>query len=337
MGSIPVFSIEECKDLLKDKNTVILIAVSNRYEKEIEEKLIKLKINTYCCLSEFLEKGLLKEYNNKTIDQCIEEITEWRIANSQYEWKRFELIKKEIQNKIQNNIFDKNRIIFAIGDLSPRAIKIIKALKKKNMEILVLFYPDANIRSVCVAELLQLNVKHKVCECVEELLYDIIVENAGIVHILSCECNTVIPYILVKMSSILPKLVYDEYDIINEFYYNYPNDSLEGERFCLENADGICNRGYELNYLVKNRGYHFKGDAIQFFDYCRDDEINEFFEDVSDSLSICYAGGLITEKQYPNSNIIDCWIEFARICEKRTLSFTYISCYMVRRKLFGIY
>ncbi len=315
MDSVPVFEVQERIAELKDKNTVILISVSKLYENEIEDILKKNKIKEYLRFTDFVYESLLEEYRSKDIEQCKKEITIWKLISSKRKWEEFEIVKEEINQEINNGEQNSNKIIFAVGDLSPRVLKILKALKNEKIVIKILFYPDAYIRPFCWEELQKIEIQYTQCKDIEELLYEIIKEHVKTVHIFSQGRNTIIPYILIKMRSILPNLVYDEYDIINEFYCDYPEECLEEERFCLENADGVCNRAYELDYLAEKFGYSYKGKTIQFFDYCRDDEIIKRTDCLNDELSICYAGGVLAEKDYPNS-IFSCWLELAKMCEK---------------------
>lgn len=313
MGSIPIYELKECKAILQDSESIILVAVSKQYELEIENILKESGIRSWIRFSDFTVGELLEEYRDKSAEQCLEEVAEWKVVNSGDDWKDFEQIKKKIEEdvRIKDN---ENKILFVIGDLTPRVLKIIKALQYKNREVKVLLHPMVFFRQVCEEEFLQLGIIYRKCKCIEELIYNIIKEHVKIVHIFSHCNNTIIPYVLIKMRSILPCLVYDEYDIINEFYIDYPVDWLKEERYCLENADGICNRGYELEYL-KQYGYSFKGKTIHFFDYCKDDDYHTDILNDKDELSICYAGGVITEKEYPDSAIV-CWMDLLKRCEK---------------------
>lgn len=313
MESIPVYELKECKDILQDSETIILVAVSKLYEAEIEGILKESGINSWVCVSDFIVDDLLEEYRDKSEEECLDEIAEWKVVNSGNDWKSFRLIRKEIEKEIKVKKNSENKIIFAVGDLTPRALKIISAMQNTKNEIKLLYYPDTSIRAICTEEIDKTGISIRECKCIEELIYYIIVEHARILHMFSKIENTIISYILVKMRSLMPYLIYDQYDIINEFYYKYPSNWLEEERFCLENADGVCNRGYELDYLKQKFSYHFKGKVIQFFDYCRNDRNVYNKPELKEELSICYAGGVITEKEYPDSPVV-CWLELAKIC-----------------------
>ena len=238
-------------------------------------------------LSDFVIESLLEEYRNKLVEECIEEIVEWKIVKLKENWEHFTKIKEDLKNTIESKVIETNKIVFVIGDLTPRVLKIMKSLQNEGIQIVVLFYPNALIRDVCLEEFQKLKVLYIENKCIEELIYSIILEQVKVVHIFSNGTNTIVPYVLIKMRKILPCLVYDEYDILNEFYYNYPEDWLEAEKFCLENADGICNRGFELDCLKNDYNYIFKGKTLQFFDYCRDDILEEYSKEEENSLTIC--------------------------------------------------
>lgn len=317
MDSIPVYQIDAYVSELQKEDTVILIAVSEQYEKEMETTLQRLKLKNYLCLSDYIKKEgiewLYEDYKKKPTEKCIKEISEWYVDYKHEEWEKIDYIKKELENNIYHVEKNKNKIVAVIGDLKPRCIKILQSLKDSGKEIIILLSPGVLLNAICIEELLQSKIPFHECNCLEELMYRIIVEHPGIVHIFSCIINTVISYALIKMKDILSYMVYDEYDIINEFYYDYPPDWLDEERFCLEYADGICNRGYELEYLSQQGSYHFSGKIIQFFDYCSDKESRKSCQHKSETLSLCYAGGVITEKDYPDASFA-CWKELAQKC-----------------------
>lgn len=313
--TIPIYSIEECKNILKDDETIILLAVSKIYEIEIEDILREQGINRWLCLSSFVVQDLLQENRNKSLEKHLDEIIEWEIVNIKGDWKTFEIRKKQLELEISTKEINDNKIIFAIGDLTPRVLKIINALQNTKYEIKILFYPNTSMRSICKEEFEKSGIIFIECTCIEELIYHIITEHAKIVHMFSKIENTIVSYILIKLRPIMPHLVFEQYDIINGFYYNYPLNWLEEEKFCLENADGLCNRGYELDCLAQKYDYHFKGKVLQFFDYCRNDSLVECEMKFKEELSICYAGGVITEKEYPNSPIV-CWLELAKMCKE---------------------
>lgn len=71
------------------------------------------------------------------------------------------------------------------------------------------------------------------------------------------------------------RIVFDDYDV---FAGMVNEESLDEnmriqyalERFCLENADGICCRSLETQYAKRHMGYQYRGKRVFFTDYCWD-------------------------------------------------------------------
>lgn len=319
MNSVPVYQFDEYLVNLKENNTIVLIAVSIKFEKDIESMLCDYGIKNYLLLSNF---SIFFDYQaNKSVDQCIEEIVKWNVFSNHNNWKSFDIVKKRLTDKIASQSTIKNRIAVGVGNLTPRVLKIVGALHNKGKEIKVYLYSNAIFQDICKDGLQKLGIPYRECLCVEELMYELVMEQAEIIHFFSCGGNTGIPYAIIKMKEIFSShLVYDEYDIINAFYSEYGAEILEEgaeileeERFCLEKADGVCNRGYELNYLSQKCGYRFEGKTIQFIDYCKDEDIEQEYQYDEETLSICFAGDMVTEKKYPDSSLA-CILEFAEKC-----------------------
>ena len=68
------------------------------------------------------------------------------------------------------------------------------------------------------------------------------------------------------------KIVFDDYDVMagmvkEDFARKHYPGQLELERFCLENADGLCCRSLETQHAKRRLGYRFKGSRLFFPDY----------------------------------------------------------------------
>lgn len=69
------------------------------------------------------------------------------------------------------------------------------------------------------------------------------------------------------------KIVFDDYDVLagmlkKDNLSEHDLIKLEMERFCLENADGLCCRSIETQYAKRKLGYSYKGKRIFFPEYC---------------------------------------------------------------------
>lgn len=79
-------------------------------------------------------------------------------------------------------------------------------------------------------------------------------------------------YKIIKNKQHTSKIVFDDYDVMSGMVYEeylnrrYP-DQLKKEKFCLENADGLCCRSLETQYPKRVFNYHYKGTRIFFAEY----------------------------------------------------------------------
>jgi len=105
------------------------------------------------------------------------------------------------------------------------------------------------------------------------------------------------------------KIVFDDYDVMagmvkEDFARKHYPGQIELERFCLENADGLCCRSLETQYAKCYMGYKYRGKRIFFLDCCWD------FADVSPSgvkspdgeIHVIYCGNFAVEKYLPEND-----------------------------------
>lgn len=317
LGEVPIYTFEEKLAEIKKENTTIIIAVSKDYETEILNYLEEYEIKNILFRDDLYRKShvTLDSYGGKSEKEYIDGIAEWYVE--QYPEKNFALeeVKRSLVKKVHQKEKNSQKITVIGGDVSPRMIKIVKALSERGYSVVVLLCPEAYVRSVCINELQKLHVPHYKCNYIEELMYHLILEQSQVIHFFSCWTHSVTAYTLIRMKSLFSPIVYDEYDIINEMYINMRQEWLLAERFCLEHADGICNRGWEMDYFINRKKYPINGKVLRFLDYCKDGKNLYQSKKEEESLSICYAGGMTTEKEEPTSSTV-CWIELAELCEK---------------------
>jgi hypothetical protein len=88
-------------------------------------------------------------------------------------------------------------------------------------------------------------------------------------------------YSLIKNNrKINSKIVFDDYDLFagmvrEEYLKNKYFGQLRKEKYCLENADGLCCRSLETQYTKKYLNYYYKGKRIFFPEYLWDDPIKK--------------------------------------------------------------
>ncbi len=102
------------------------------------------------------------------------------------------------------------------------------------------------------------------------------------------------------------KIVFDDYDVMAGMVKDdiarrqYPGQ-LELERFCLENAEGLCCRSLETQYAKRVMGYKYCGKRIFFPDYCFNKK-SFIQKKISERLNIANVGNIYIN---PRSDIDD--------------------------------
>ncbi len=311
---IPVYEFSECVDYITENNILVIIGVSALYENEIEETLQKNQVKHYILITNFERFNM---YKNMSAQECLGEIAEWYMEN--HTGKPIEdrqIILKYLKDVIEQKK-DENKIVFAMGALTPRVLKAAQALLEKGYQIKLIVNQMAVMQDFCERSLQEMHLTYERCTSLEEFFYRIMVENAKVIHLFTNLGNSPIDRILIKNKELFSPIVYDEYDIYNLCYDGIPQELLENERFCLEHADGICNRGYEIEYLIEN---NFKIDSftIQFHDYCSNGKVTVEQEE-TDELSICYVGGIFSKEE--SIEWSDNFCECTRLCAAHNCHF----------------
>ncbi len=317
LDKIPIYPLIEKIEEIKNNNKMILIFVSNSLVAEIEDILNKYHLKKYIVMEDFIRSIYDKEGQENSEEDWIESIAEWCIDSRNLDMGHLEKVKKKI-NHIINEEKNEKRIVFVVGHMAPRVIKMSKALHNNGYDVRLIFYSKEILNNSIYEEIKDAHI-YKLCESVEEVLYQIIISRAKILHIFSNYNNgsTSISYMLVRAKSILPKIVFEQYDVANGMYWTVEKQILKEEQFCLENSDGICCRGNEIDFLLSKLHFNITGKIIKFFDYIGDEL---FDNDTGEELSLCYAGYFVTEKECPDA-VYACMLDFARLCAKNHCHF----------------
>jgi len=123
------------------------------------------------------------------------------------------------------------------------------------------------------------------------------------------------------IASKIGKIVFDDFDVMAgmvrpDFALRHYGKQLELERYCIENANGLCCRSLEIQYARRQLGYHVKGRVLFYLDHCWDRPLvveNERPKKAESELHIVYAGCIAIEKQYPEGSRRDgFFLEFSR-------------------------
>ncbi len=112
------------------------------------------------------------------------------------------------------------------------------------------------------------------------------------------------------------KIVFDTYDLmagmvkVDFLEKNYPGQ-LKLERYCLENADGICCRSIETQYAKQKMGYKFKGKRIFFPEYCWNKYDMAIRKNFNGRVSIAMVGNLNIDERYDINDSRNCHLKLA--------------------------
>ena len=188
---IPIYCIDELK--VNAGNSVFLIAVSSRFENDIEKKLSIFGYNNRIRLS-FYERNNRDAYFrfiDTDIEQYIGRIVEW------YEYENTNLINsvekfhEEMCRRVRCRFEEydsrkiaqnRNQIVFIELDQQPRIQKIIGSLISRNYEIVIISmkqykdYPYAEYN-------LKVNTLIILCDTIEEILFEAVKFNPLIFYV----------------------------------------------------------------------------------------------------------------------------------------------------------
>ena len=314
VGNVSVYGLSDKVSELCEKNVLVVVAVSDLYEKEIVHILHSKGINNVALASDYFwnslgERTFYDIYMEKDFEWYVDRIEEWYLD--------LHGLRQDIPDITSEKKVKKGRILFVVNNLSPRVIKIAKALKKCGKEVII--FQDVGMKDSYWmkfnSSLQEENIANIYYTCIEELIYGLIQNKGEVIHIFSNGWNPYTSYIVIKFRAYLGKVVFENYDILNGFYANQDEDKLRLERYCLENATGVCYREFSLEYLTEILGFQFHGKCLRFFDYCTDSKLVEKTNDKREELSLCYAGGVETGEDWH-----DCphggFIELAEMCEE---------------------
>lgn len=187
-------------------------------------------------------------------------------------------------------------IVFVIMQFKPRYVKMAQALIKKNYK-LIFIMKDTEFNRKNRGEIPSGIRRYffgspedalKVCKKYFPLVFHIFVEK---------DYET--SYFLIRHKAELGKIVYSEYDLFWGYYKNSVKRSAQRavakERYCLENADGICFRDWGGNFLEENTDYHIQGKWVMLLDGCSGIQIEK---KSMEGLHLCFAGGVHASNQY---------------------------------------
>lgn len=272
---IPVMEIGEIT--CNRKECVVLIAVNELYVNEIKQILLNYGYLNIVSLCDYRVSYKMTEEafgRLSTFDEYCEQIADWHVKTHIGSSDK-EIILTGLKNRGRyvNEKKELKLIVMICGHLSPRTIKIIRALKQKQYTVIMLSY-CLEENKWCIDELNKLNIDICRCSCIEEMLYKALSYCPLVYYIEPRWGDCLWPEILFRNKKYFGKMVLGLYDILNDGYTGQPENKLETEKKALKNADGIVWRWFSKEYL-EQKGLVFQGKSIQFLDYCsyQDDRI----------------------------------------------------------------
>ena len=297
---IPIYSIAEKEEQIRKEDILLILAVNERNKSEIQVLLQNYNITEYISIAECERNSLpyIEYFENLSEENRIKEIASSYIDVCQ----NYNISVKEetlkIKRCIEKGEYDSQKIVFVIGALTPRVIKVARALIDLNYKIEVYFGPRATLQEICISELNNLGIECNKCRSYEELIYYLLTSRGKAIHLFTNRGHSYFDKMIIGFKNLLSPIVYDEYDIIGAFYTNEPQEIIDNEKYCLENAAGICNRGFEIEYLREKHNYDIQGSFIQLHDCCNDIQYNN--AGISeDELSLCYVGQVLDQRKWP--------------------------------------
>lgn len=200
---------------------------------------------------------------------------------------------QKLLSRVNFQRFKRQHNVVLIADhLKPRVCKIGYALRKKKYFV-ILLYERKNAH-----EIKQLDMKcfDRVLtfEDYNELFCKSIIFSPLVYHVFSEAHIQEYVIKLIENKHKIGKIVYDQYDVLRGLYSKRNKKQEEMERYCLENADGLCCRHFETQYLKKKFHYQYKGKRILFLDYCWNCYHNEInLGNSNKKLKLVYGGRIL--------------------------------------------
>ena len=266
IDGIPVQSIGDL-ELDEKESYSILIAVSKRYTLEIEQELRNMTFQRVLRLIDFEISDLNKISDKKFLD-CIIDWSIWNHVNSLSDAENEKIKANEYVETRKKTVKNHNQIVFIVGNLSVRIVKIINAMVSNSYHIVLLRY--GNIGSnLAINELSETNVECIECMSIEKLFYQAIQYNPIVYFFEPAWGDCSWAETMIRHESVFGKIVISLYDVLNDGYAFVSDSAKCIEKYVLENASGIVWRYYSKEYLETEKGFHYKGRSIQFLDYCK--------------------------------------------------------------------
>lgn len=201
---------------------------------------------------------------------------------------------KELKKLYGRKNTEKRVVVLIAERVKPRIVKIGHALKKRKYKV-IFFLKKENRSELRRAETSFYSKVHFFNKK-EDLYMKCLLFSPAMYHIFA---EAVVPEwaeYLVRKKGELGKIVYDQYDVYRGIVANTFDEIAGREKYCFENADGLCCRMFESQYLKHKFHYRFKGKRILFLDYCWNyGKVPQLEVKGNSSLKFVYGGRLLAK------------------------------------------
>lgn len=182
-------------------------------------------------------------------------------------------------------------VVFVTDHIKPRIAKMGCALQKRNFRV-ILFLEKKNRDELKRVKDLSFD-KVFLFQGENDIYKQCLLFSPIVYHIFSEAYVAEWAEYIISKKSVLGKVVYDQYDIYRGFSTDALDEIGKREKFCLENADGLCCRMFETQYLKHKYHYQFGGKRLLFLDYCWNRDGAMLSEKNDGSLKFVYGGRLL--------------------------------------------
>lgn len=261
--------IKEFNDIQCDKSkVVVLIAVADVHIDEIIVNTQKAGYKNIIVAANYIRshKNMKKLYQSFSYEQFIDCIVEKHMYDNSDETKFSSQIKGKAIYCHPPYDFNGNEIVYITGQLLPRNIKMIAALKKQKYNVVVIIY--GQLKCGVVSELYQLGISYTWCADEEEVTFQALKYRPLVYYYQPAWGNCIWLEILMQYKKYFRPIVVGLYDVLNDGCIIEDSDLLSSEKYVLENADGVVWRWFSKEYLEKQKGFLYGGKSIEFHDYC---------------------------------------------------------------------
>lgn len=318
VNGIPVYDFHERAVELRENNILIFISsISVKSNKKITDMIKSYGITNVLSASCFYFPVVS---GNTFWDMYSEKEYEWYISRVE-NWCQ-EQYGISLEESLVSHNESKNKILFVVENFGARTVKIAKALKKSGKEVLIFLdgKEKSNLMWISLCGILDKEeIGYSFFGPIEELLFLILKNKGSMIHVFSSPWTPYTSYILVKLQDMIGNVIFENYDIANGFHTTLDDRMLKLEKYCIENAKGVCYREYSLEYLIDVLHFEIKGSTIRFLDYCSDRKCKISRKNTDAELTLCYVGGIEPKEEYPDTPFEH--LEFASLCEKNKCHF----------------